>query len=337
MSSNREIQRGILLLNTGTPIAPTAHEVQRYLGDFLTDHRVMQLPSLLRTLLVRGLIAPLRGPISAKRYQQIWQDEGSPLLTYTEQLAEKVARYSSLPTFVGMRYNRDSIQRALAQAVAQGVEELTLVPLFPHYAMSSFESAVAYSYALAKEQYPDLSLQCLAPYALRPEYITLLAEQVARYAPVDSHLLLSYHGIPLKQSAPYEGDPEKDYRYQCQQMTQLLIEHPLVTPLGLSHEVAFQSRFGTTKWLTPPTDRRIRELPREGVRQVTLLCPSFVCDNLETLWEIDIEERKNFHAAGGDSLTLIPCLNDSATVAQLFARWVKEKEGVSDASHWIAP
>lgn len=337
MSNQNNQRRGILLLNTGSPLSTAPREVQRYLGDFLTDERVIQLPTILRTLLVRGIIAPFRAPKSAQKYRLIWSEGRSPLLSYTEDLAQALEQISDLPTFVAMRCNRGSTEQALADAVARGIEELTLLPLFPHYAMSSFESAVAQVVTLAQKHHPELQLTCLAPYALRPEYIQLVAKQVAEYAPPQSRLLLSFHGIPLKQARPYEGNPSKDYQYQCLEMTKQLMADPRLQDLKLSHEVAYQSRFGTTKWLTPATDDRIQALPTEGYDSVAVLCPSFVCDNLETLWEIAIQERERFLQRGGKSLTLIPCLNASEELAQIFAKWILNNEGVTEATEWIAP
>lgn len=323
-------------MNTGSPDSPSVGDVRRYLNNFLTDKRVISIPKWLRYLLVRGIISPFRAPRSAKKYQQIWDEKGSPLHYFTQELADKVERLSVEPVFVAMRYQKGSTERALALAEAKGVEELVVVPLFPHYAMSSFESAVAHVAEVHAESGSGMQLTCVAPYFDEPLYMEALAEQVAESVAPGWYLLLSYHGIPVAQTKPYLGVTMQDYEYQCEKTSHLLMSHPKVAALDVAWESSYQSRFGNNKWLGPETERRMKELAEMGVRKLAVLSPSFVCDGLETLEELGIRGRDAYMGAGGGELRLIACPNGSEWMARTILK-IAEPERVTTAELWTGP
>ena len=307
-------QVGYLLTNTGSPRSCCVEDVGQYLRTFLTDPAIMGMPYLLRQLLVRGIIVPKRAPKSAKRYRQIWLPEGSPLVVYGHQLAEELSRLSGRPTYLAMRYEEGSVDRALRQAEADGVTELISQPLYPQYATSSFGSARDFVRRRYEALQPSYKLTERGPFYDHPDFIRSLAERVGETGlSPETHLLLSFHGLPLSQVKPYLGDPERDYTYQCRRTMELLLECPEVSPLR-SHELVYQSRFGH-RWLTPELTKRLVALPDEGVKRVAVLCPSFVADCLETIEEVGIDGRRTFLEAGGEELTLIPCPNGSSTLA----------------------
>lgn len=326
------MKRVIILINTGSPKSLEVKDVRTFLEDFLTDSRVLNIPSLLRAILVKGIIAPRRAPQSREKYALIWEEEGAPLLLRTAELAKEVQRISGIPTLTAMRYDQGSVATAFKKAAQLASEEVVLVPLFPHYAMSSFESAVAHAVEVWEQGEYEFELQCIAPYYNHPIYIDALAEQVSRTVQMGEHLVFSYHGIPLSQAKPYLGNPEKDYEHQCHETTRLLMEHPWIKALQLTHEIAYQSRFGTKKWLSPTLEQRLEKLPQEGEKMVAVVCPSFVCDCLETTWEIGINLKEQFT---GEQLSLIECPNGSHTMARAIVDLVHHH--ATTAENWIAP
>lgn len=306
---------GYLLTNTGSPCSCRVEDVREYLETFLTDPAVMGMPYLLRQLLVRGVIAPTRAPKSAERYRQIWLPEGAPLKVYSRQLADEIERLSGAPAYVAMRYEEGSVERALRQAEADGVTELISQPLYPHFASSSFGTVQDF----VRRTYDRLRLgyQLIerGPFYDHPLFIRSLAEQIASAElPADTHLIFSFHGIPLSQVKPYAGDPERDYPYQCRRTMELLQEQPEVRRLR-SCELVYQSRFGH-RWLAPELIKRLAALPTEGTKSVAVICPSFVADCLESLEEVGLQGRELFLRSGGDRLTLVSCPNGSSTLAR---------------------
>ncbi len=323
----------ILLTNLGSPDSPAVADVRRYLNEFLMDGRVMDMPFLKRLLLVRGLIVPSRAKDSAKNYRSIWTDNGSPLIHITKQLTDLVAARTDLPVFMSMRYGSPApapVLRTIHDA-HPGPDELVMVPLYPHYAMSSYETAVEQVRDIhTRARYPS-RLSVVPPYYAHPDYIAALAESIRPYlAEGYDHLLFSYHGIPerhLRKSDPTGRhclsrgaccETASDahaicYRHQVRRTTALVADR-LQLPAE-RYSIAFQSRLGRDPWLTPYTDHTLRELPLKGVERLLVVCPAFVSDCLETLEEIDGEGREIFLHAGGSSYTYIPCLN-------LNAQWV---------------
>lgn len=322
---------GVLLLNLGTPAAPTTAAVRRYLREFLSDPRVIDVPALARFLLVNGIIAPFRAPRSAKAYASIWTAEGSPLLVHTRALAEALQRrWPHLPVEFGMRYGEPGMQGALERLLAQGVERVLAVPLYPQYASSSTGSSVERLYGLAAERWNTPWIEVLPPFFDAPEFLDALVAvaqpHLAEFQP--EHVLLSYHGLPerhVKKSAP-DGPhclARPDccaaictqnrwcYRAQCFATSRGLIQRLKLDPQRVT--TAFQSRLGRDPWIQPFSDQVLLELARSGVKRLLVMCPSFTADCLETLEEIGERARHDFLAAGGTALELVPCLNASPT------------------------
>lgn len=324
--------RAILLINTGSPKSLETKEVRNYLTDFLTDPRIIGLPQPLRSLLVHGIIAPTRSMTSKSRYAKVWRPEGSPLQILTEALATRIESESGIATFVAMRYNRGSLEEAYQRITTQGFTEVVLVPLFPHYAMSSYESAVAHAVEVRQQGSYPFALHCVAPYFSHQLYIEALLEQIERLATPDGHLLFSYHGIPLYQNKAYAGIPQKDYPYQCGETTRLVTTHPRFKAMNLSYEICYQSRFGHNRWLTPTLECRLEALAKEGQKKVSVICPSFVCDCLETSWEVGIYMKERFSIL---QPTLIGCPNDSLTMANCIIDQVNHH--TTEAIEWTKP
>ena len=314
---------GVLLVNLGSPDSPSVSDVRRYLRQFLMDGRVIDLPYVPRFLLVNACILPFRPKESAKAYRKIWWTEGSPLVVTTERVGAALRKRLNVPLEVAMRYQNPSIADALRRLAKQGVDDLLLFPLFPHYAMSSYETAVEE----VKRLMPAAGIQKLQVvpcFYQDPEYVEALAASAQSYLRQEyDHLLFSFHGLPerhLRKSDPTGGhclatpdcctvpSPAHDtcYRAQCFKTVQAFVQKTGVT----RYSVAFQSRLGRDPWLRPYTDHEVTRLAKEGVRKLLVLCPAFVSDCLETIEEIGIRAKEDFIAAGGSELTLVPCLNE---------------------------
>lgn len=297
---------GILLINVGTPNAPTSEALRRYLTEFLSDPGVIDAHPLLRWMLVHLVIVPFRSPKSAALYQKIWTTEGSPLLVNSGRLADKVSVQlgETCAVAIGMRYGHPSIRSALHQLVGRRAEKIRILPLFPQYSFSTTRSSIGETRRAAAELGIGDRLEFLPPFFDHPGFIRSFAG-IGRplLTPDIDHILFSFHGLPEKQVA--KGDP---YREQCLRTAELLAAE-LSLEEG-SYTVSFQSRLGRTEWIKPYTDLELARLAREGKKRVVVFCPSFVADCLETLEEIGIRGREIFLANGGESLTLVPSLND---------------------------
>ncbi|ATA24913.1 ferrochelatase [Brenneria goodwinii] len=298
---------GVLMVNLGTPDAPTPRAVKRYLAEFLSDRRVVDTSRLLWWPLLRGVILPRRAPRVAKLYQSIWMDGGSPLLVISRRQQQALAdRLSGIPVELGMSYGSPSLASALDKLLAQGVTTLVVLPMYPQYSCSTTAS-VWDGLAKALGHYRRLpEIRFIRDYAEHPAYIAALQSQVeqsfAEHGEPD-RLVLSFHGIPVRYAS--EGD---DYPLRC-----MATARALVAALGLPKEkvlVTFQSRFGREPWLTPYTDETLKDLPEQGVKHIQIMCPGFAADCLETLEEIQEQNREIFLHAGGERYTYIPALND---------------------------
>lgn len=333
-------------MNLGSPDSTEVEDVKRYLDEFLMDKRVIDKPWLLRALLVRGMIIPKRAPNSAEAYRSIWTDQGSPLIIISQQLGEALDKEIEEPVVIAMRYGNPSPKAAYDELLAKNpdLEEIILVPMYPHYAMSSYETAVEYAKEHHKKGGYQFKLTIIKPYYDNPEYIDALCESMRPYLDQSyDQILFSYHGVPVRHI--YKGDVtgrhclkvenccevsspahEYCYRHQCWQTTQIVTER-----LGIPKEkwgFSFQSRLGRDPWLEPFTASRLAELPKEGVKKVLVVCPAFVSDCLETLEEIAVEGNETFLHAGGESFEMIPCLNVHPLWVSAMAKWVKEyREG----------
>ena len=304
-----QTKTGILLANLGTPDAPTPGAVKRYLRQFLSDKRVVDTSRLLWWPLLRGVILPIRSPRVAKLYQSVWMEEGSPLMVYSRRQQQALAaRLPDTPVALGMSYGSPSLASAVDDLLAQGVEHIVVLPLYPQYSCSTV-AAVWDELAriLAKKRaIPGISF--IRDYAGHPDYIHALAASVRASFAVHGEpdlLLLSYHGIPQRYAN--QGD---DYPQRCRDTTR-----ELVSALGLPPErvmMTFQSRFGREPWLTPYTDETLKMLGEKGTKHIQVLCPGFAADCLETLEEIAVQNREIFLEAGGKQYEYIPALNADA-------------------------
>ena len=320
------VKKGVVLVNLGSPDSTNVKDVRRYLTEFLMDERVIDKPWLARTLLVKGIIVPFRASKSAAAYQTIWWKEGSPLIAITRQLQKAVQKDFDEPVEIAMRYGSPTPKQAYDKLITEHpqIEEVTIFPLYPHYAMSSYETAVEYMKAVhAKNKYP-FKLKIIDPYYNDAFYINALAESMRTYLDRPYyHILFSYHGIPerhilksditanhcLKVAGCCEVNSPAHahcYRHQVRMTTKLVTEQ-LNIPAD-KYSISFQSRLGKG-WLQPFTDIRLAELPKEGIKNLLVVCPAFVSDCLETLEEIAERGKETFLHAGGESYTMIPCMN----------------------------
>ena len=302
----RQTKTGILLANLGTPDAPTPEAVKRYLRQFLSDPRVVDTSPALWWPLLRGVMLALRAPRVAKLYQSIWMEDGSPLMVYSKAQQQALAqRLPDTPVALGMSYGSPSLESAVDELLASGVEHMVVLPLYPQYSCSTV-AAVWDELAriLARKRgIPGVSF--IRDYADDSSYIDALAKSArdsfAQHGEPDL-LLLSYHGIPQRYAD--EGD---DYPQRCRDTTR-----ELVSALGLPPEkvmMTFQSRFGREPWLTPYTDETLKMLAEKGTRHIQVMCPGFAADCLETLEEIAVQNREIFLEAGGKQYEYIPALN----------------------------
>ena len=331
--------KGVLLVNLGSPDGPTAKEVKPYLDEFLMDERVIDVPNWLRNLLVRGIILQTRPKKSAKAYAKIWWKEGSPLIVISERFASKVQQQTDLPVALGMRYGSMSIKNALKELKDKGVSEILLVPLYPHYAMSSYETVVVKTMQEQQVHFPDIKITTLPVFYKNPDYIKVLSERILKgLKNFDyDHILFSYHGIPerhIRKSDPTKFHCKIDgsccqinsvahntcYRHQCYDTTELV-----KAELNLDEDkvsTSFQSRLAGDPWLKPYTDFEFERLAKAGVKKLAVITPAFVSDCLETLEEIAMEGKEQFMEAGGEDYIHIPCLNESDSWVTLMAEWI---------------
>ena len=328
-------RRGVLLANLGTPASPSVKDVRTYLGEFLMDRHVLDVPWLLRKLIVSCFILPFRPKNSAEAYASIWQPKGSPLLLESEALQQGLKNaLGTMPVALGMRYGEPSLGSAVQALQDAGVEEILLVPLYPQHAASTRTTCIE----AVQEQLPrELKLRVLPPFYDQPDYISVLADSVRpSLSGTWDHLLLSYHGLPERHLT--KADPTGQHCLQsgdccelasaahatCYRHQVYATSRALRQALGLERTqvtTSFQSRLGRLPWLTPYTDQVLKELPGRGVQHLLVACPAFVADNLETLEEIGIQGEETFIEAGGESLTLVPCLNAEPAWVNTLARW----------------
>ncbi|EOC1316243.1 ferrochelatase [Cronobacter turicensis] len=303
----QSVKSGVLLVNLGTPQAPTSAAVKRYLKQFLSDRRVVDVPRVIWWPLLRGVILPLRSPRVAKLYKSVWMEEGSPLMVYSRRQEKALsAALGDVPVALGMSYGQPSLDSAVQKLLDQHVDHIIVLALYPQYSCSTV-AAVWDELARITTRYRKLpSMTLIRDYACEPTYISALAQSVQRS--FEKHgepdlLLLSYHGIPQRYAN--EGD---DYPQRCRDTTR-----ELVSALGIAPEkvmMTFQSRFGREPWLTPYTDETMKMLGEKGVKHIQVMCPGFSSDCLETLEEIAEQNREIFIEAGGEKFEYIPALND---------------------------
>jgi ferrochelatase len=302
---------GILLLNLGTPDAPTPSSVRTYLDEFLSDPRVVEIPKAVWWLILNGVILNTRPKKSAAKYASIWLPEGSPLRVYTEKQAGLLQGYLSQRTqapFVvdyAMRYGNPSIPSVLRKLKEQNCQRILVVPMYPQYAASSTATAFDIVFAELQQMRNTPALRTIKSFPGHPGYIKSLANNINDYWMKNGRpekLVMSFHGLP--QFSLDKGDP---YHCECHKTGRLLAQE-----LGLKQEqyfISFQSRFGKAEWLKPYTTATLTELGKQKTKRVDVVCPGFVADCLETLEEIAMEGKEDFQHAGGGEYHYIPCLN----------------------------
>ena len=293
--------KGVLLVNLGSPDSPEPKDVKKYLGEFLMDERVIDVPLWARTLLVKGIILNTRPKQSAKAYKKIWWENGSPLIVLSEELQDKVQEQVEFPVALAMRYGSMTIKKGLQELVDKGVEEVMLIPLYPQFAMATTETILVLAEEERQAHFPNLKIESLPAFYNNPDYINVLANSIKHHLEDKTyeHLLFSYHGVPerhirksdiTKSHCTIDGSccktPSKAhefcYRHQCYEVTRLVCEK-----LNLNEDAystSFQSRLGFDPWLQPYTDRTIERLGKQGLKSMAIVTPAFVSDCLE-IWK----------------------------------------------------
>lgn len=333
--------KGVLMVNLGSPKSTDPKDVKTYLGEFLMDERVIDLPYILRAILVKGIILNTRPKQSAKAYKKIWWEEGSPLIVLSERLQAKIDDYTQVPIALAMRYGQPSIKNGLQELHDKGVDKVLLLPLYPQFAMATTETILVLAEELRKEHFSNMTFTTVPPFYNHPDYINVLSKSI--YESIKDldydHLLFSYHGVPerhirksdiTKSHCKIDGSccstpspaHQYCYRHQCKETTRLVAE-ALNLKEG-TYSTSFQSRLGFDPWLKPYTDRTIEKLAIDGVKNMAIVTPAFVSDCLETLEEIAMEGEEIFHENGGKDFTFIPCLNDREDWVKTLSRWIDE-------------
>ena len=315
---------GVLITNLGTPEAPTKGALRIYLRQFLSDPRVVEIPRLVWMMILHGIILNVRPAKSAEAYASVWSDEGSPLMVHTKNQAEALSKVFSDDKDVvvdfAMRYGEPSVSSAITRLLDSGVRKLLVLPLYPQYSGSTTASTFdAISDDFKKRRWlPDFRF--VSHYHDRSDYIAAVAGKIRAHWEEHGRadkLVFSFHGVP--KSYLENGDP---YHCECHKSSRLIAEQ-----LGLTsdqYKVVFQSRFGFAEWLQPYCDETMKALPAEGVKSVQLVCPGFSSDCLETIEEIDVENREYFMEAGGERFEYIPALNSDALHIDMLASIVRE-------------
>ncbi len=339
-------KRAVLLVNLGSPDSTAVPDVRTYLEEFLGDERVIDKPAWApaRRFLVNQIICRTRAPKSAKAYEEIWTEQGSPLVVTSESVAQKLAAElgPDTPVYLAMRYRQPSIASVIEQMVADGVEEVLLFPQYPHYAMSSWETVVVKVYEEAARLAPSLKIESVQPFYEDEDYIEALYTVSEPYLrdPYDL-VLFSYHGIPVRHLQ--KADSSKAHctivpdccstcsavHGTCYKAQVLKTTEAFVKRAGLRDEqwsLSFQSRLVGEPWLTPYTDKELERFAQEGKKRLVVMTPAFVADCLETLEEIAGEGCEDFMHAGGESFKHVPCLNDQPPYIDFLAgrvrRWL---------------
>lgn len=312
----------VLLVNLGTPEAPEPRAVRRYLAEFLSDRRVIEIPRAAWLPILYGLVLPTRPRKSAEAYKQVWTNEGSPLFAISKRQAGALReRFGDYPIVgLSMRYGLQSISSALTRAMDHaGIDRVLFAPLYPQYCAATTGSAQDALFSVLEELRFQPAIRTLPPYFDDPLYIGALKANIERQiAALDSEpqrLLLSFHGMP--ERTRQLGDPYYDH---CQATARLLGE-----ALGSDLDVAFQSRFGRAKWLEPSTEQVLAEYPKQGVTRVAVAAPGFSADCLETLEELGIRGRETFLQAGGKEFVRLDCLNDSPEGMEMLEQLIRRE------------
>ena len=342
-----------LLLNLGSPDSTSIPDVRRYLEEFLSDDRVLDIPAWKRSLILKLFILPKRPKESAEAYSEVWTDEGSPLIVTSKEQQKLVDEKIDMPVYLGMRYGNPSTADVVKQMVADGVTDIFIMPLYPHYAMSSYETAVVCAMDEIRKQSPSMRTKLLQPFYNDDDYIQALVDSAKPHLEEDDDLLLfSYHGIPerhVQKTDPSHAHclASEDccvnphpchatcYKHQCLATTKAFIEKIGIDPKKTA--ISFQSRLLRDPWLGPYTDYELARFGKEGIKKIKVMCPAFVSDCLETIEEIGMTGVEQFKEAGGDSLTLVPCMNAHPSWIGFLADKINDWEKTLDHSHASEP
>jgi len=316
----RKAKVGILLINLGTPDAPEARAVRRYLAEFLSDPRVIEIPKYAWKPILHGIVLRTRPRKSAEAYNQIWTNEGSPLRVIAQRQAEALRKsFSIASVHYAMRYGNPGISAALHNMTREGCTRVLAAPLYPQYSAATTATANDAVFAVLAGMRAQPAIRTLPPYYDDPLYIDALCTNLTRQlATLDfrpERLLLSFHGMP--QRTADLGDP---YHQQCLETARLVTQ-----ALGREVDVSFQSRFGRARWLEPATDAMLSTYPAKGVKRIAVATPGFSADCLETLEELGIRGRHNFKQAGGEEFALLDCLNDSPESIAMLERLIERE------------
>ncbi len=327
--------KALLLVNVGTPDQPTPPCVKKYLGEFLMDPYVVDIPAPLRAILVHGFILPKRPAVSAEAYRKIWTDSGSPLLVHSQKLAVQVQQRlgDEWGVQVAMRYGNPSIESVFDQLSKKDISEIVIFPLYPQYSLAATESSVQKCLKNARKMLSHATLKIVQPFFSSEPFISSFANVAS--ASLENYpydfMLFSFHGLPERQIRKTDGsgkhclsneaccetltEANRDcYRAQCHVTARLLAKRLGIPPE--KYRIGFQSRLGRTPWIKPYTDVVFGELARSGVKRLAVVCPAFVADCLETLEEIGIRGRNDFIRMGGEDLRLVPSLNSAEVWAK---------------------
>ena len=333
--------KGILLNNLGSPDTTETKDVKKYLEEFLMDERVIDIPYWKRYLLIKGIILKTRPKKSGAAYKKIWWKEGSPLVVISERFTKKLIKKVDLPVTLAMRYGSMTMEKGIKELADKGVTEIFLAPLYPHYAMSSYETVVTKAEEIIAAKYPNIKLDVLPAFYNKPGYIKAMSSNIANHLKGFDydHILFSYHGIPerhilksdvTKSHCKIDGSCcERNsvahhtcYRHQCFETTK-----EIVKTLGLkegTYSNSFQSRLLKDPWLKPYTDFELEKFPSEGQKKLAVITPAFVADCLETLEEIAMEGKEEFLKFGGTDYKHIPCMNDNDDWVDVMVSWIND-------------
>ncbi len=332
--------KAFILMNLGSPDSTEIKDLKKYLTQFLMDEKVIDKPYILRNILVKGIIVPFRAKKSSEAYKSVWTNEGAPLVIISKQLQQAIQKNFEEPVELVMRYGKPSSEEVLKRLHQQNkqLDEIILLPLYPHYAMSSYETAVEdIKMAHRKGNYSS-HITTIKPFYNNADYIHALSESIRPYIQQDfDKILFSYHGIPErhvkktdvtkvhclkvddccnKPSAAHEFC----YRHQTITTTELVVDALKIPKEKV--EQTFQSRLGRDPWLLPFTAVRLTQLPNEGIKKLLVVCPAFVSDCLETLEEMSIQGKESFINSGGESFQLIPCMNTQPLWVNTISKWL---------------
>tara|TARA_B110000459_G_scaffold177807_1_gene202619 strand:+ start:1158 stop:2186 length:1029 start_codon:yes stop_codon:yes gene_type:complete len=334
--------KGVLIVNLGSPDSNDPKDVKKYLGEFLMDERVIDLPLWLRTFLVKGIILNTRPKKSAAAYKKIWWNEGSPLIVLSKRLYQKVIKKTDIPVALAMRYGNPSMKTGLSELYEKGVKEVLVIPLYPQFAMATTETILVLSEELRRNYFPEMKITHIPAFYNKPEYVKALSNSIKENLKnIDyDHLLFSYHGIPERHI--YKSDVTKShckidgsccntpskahefcYRHQCLSTTENVISELNLDRKKVS--TSFQSRLGANPWLQPYTAKTIVEkAEKDGIEKLAIVTPAFVSDCLETLEEIAMEGKEEFLESGGKEFHTIPCINDNDEWVDVIAGWIAD-------------